>query len=240
MKKATTRMQRRYRLRRLTALLALIAGIWGWKEVGSLQNTTGHRKRSQQHLAWHRSLHKKPVGARSLPNIAKQQKMEFTPRDVDQLPSRGGYARLPAYVRYVTWNNPHLPPEQASRIAGAVLASSDRYRVDPRLVVAMVGVESEFKPRLRSSKGALGLGQLMPETVRDLQVADPFDPDQNLDGAVRYLKRHLVTFRGRHPLALAAYNAGGGAVRKWHGIPPYRETHAYVRHVLHLYRQLTH
>ncbi|HXH04953.1 MAG TPA: lytic transglycosylase domain-containing protein [Vicinamibacterales bacterium] len=106
--------------------------------------------------------------------------------------------------------------------------------VDPRLVRAVVQVESAFEPRARSPKGALGLMQLMPATAREHGVADPFDPHENLEGGIRHLRRLLERYELR--LALAAYNAGERAVQRFGGIPPYRETRAYVARVLSLVR----
>jgi soluble lytic murein transglycosylase-like protein len=93
-----------------------------------------------------------------------------------------------------------------------------------------VRTESNFRPTARSSKGAIGLAQLMPQTARQLGV-NPHDPGQNLDGGARYLAQQYRKF-GDWRLALAAYNAGPGAVEQHHGVPPYRETQNYVRTIL--------
>lgn len=113
-----------------------------------------------------------------------------------------------------------------------VEAAARRHRVDPRLVHAVITVESRYQARARSRKGAMGLMQLMPATARELQVADPWDPAANIDGGVRHLKQLLERFDVH--LAVAAYNAGAGAVRKFGGVPPFRETQSYVRQVLKL------
>lgn len=106
----------------------------------------------------------------------------------------------------------------------------------PELVLAVVAVESAFEPRAVSPKGARGLMQLMPATAADLGVEDAFDPEANLSGGVRHLRDLLQRYGGDVPRALAAYNAGAGAVERHQGIPPYAETRAYVREVLRLYR----
>lgn len=106
--------------------------------------------------------------------------------------------------------------------------------LDPRLVQAVVQVESGYNPRALSNKGAIGLMQLMPGTANDLAVSDPWDTEENLRGGTGYLRQMLDRF-GEIELALAAYNAGPEAVAKYGGIPPYEETRDYVRRVLHLF-----
>ncbi len=107
---------------------------------------------------------------------------------------------------------------------------------DPDLVKANTRVESNFDPRAVSRKGAQGLMQLMPATAADHAVADAFDPEQNITGGVRYLRKLTDLFGGDLRLALAAYNAGENAVARYNGVPPYRETQQYVRKVLALHR----
>lgn len=111
-----------------------------------------------------------------------------------------------------------------------------RHGLDPELVRAVVSVESGFRAEAVSSKGAQGLMQLMPTTAAALGVGDAFDPVQNLDGGARHLGALLTLYGGDLQRALAAYNAGEGAVARHGGIPPYRETRAYVRKVLKRYR----
>jgi len=106
------------------------------------------------------------------------------------------------------------------------------HRVDARLVRAMISVESGYQERARSRKGAMGLMQLMPETARRFNVSDPYNPQANIEGGIRYLRTLLDRFPER--LALAAYNAGEAAVERFRGIPPYAETRDYVTRVLRL------
>ncbi|NLW81606.1 MAG: lytic transglycosylase domain-containing protein [Desulfovibrionales bacterium] len=106
----------------------------------------------------------------------------------------------------------------------------DKYMVDKKLVMAVIDVESGFNAGAVSSAGAQGLMQIMPETGRDLDLANPFDPSENIDAGIRYLRFLLDTFPDKR-LAVAAYNAGPNAVRKYGGIPPYAETQDYVQKV---------
>jgi hypothetical protein len=108
--------------------------------------------------------------------------------------------------------------------------------IDARLVQALMQAESGYNPRAVSRKGAIGLMQLMPGTARELAVRDAFDPEQNIRGGIAYLRQMLDLFDGRLDLALAAYNAGPGAVQRHRGVPPYAETRQYVDRVLGLYR----
>jgi soluble lytic murein transglycosylase-like protein len=153
------------------------------------------------------------------------------------------------YLRYIANHNRKLSPQQAAQITASLLHFADRYDVDPRLVVAMVIAESDFRPETTSRAGAMGLGQLMPYTAKALGVNNPYDPVENLRGSIQYLRSRLDTFRDKAlpdggmsfeqiTLAMAAYNAGVGAVKKHGGVPPYRETQAYVRRVITLYEQL--
>lgn len=117
-----------------------------------------------------------------------------------------------------------------STLLALVARLSARHGLDPRLVHAVVTVESSYRPEAVSPRGAMGLMQLMPETARRYAVVDPFDPHANLDAGIRHLKRLLGRFD--LPLALAAYNAGEHAVKRFGGIPPYRETREYVSRIL--------
>ena len=117
---------------------------------------------------------------------------------------------------------------------GEIIASAaEAHGVDPMLVRALIQVESGYKPRARSPKGAMGLMQLMPSTAREYKVRNPFEPKANIEAGIKHLKMLIDRF-GSSSLALAAYNAGPGAVEKFNGIPPYRETRSYVTRILAL------
>jgi soluble lytic murein transglycosylase-like protein len=112
---------------------------------------------------------------------------------------------------------------------------STEHGVDPKLIDALVRVESSYNPNAVSRKGAMGLMQLMPETAERLDVENPFDPAQNVRGGVKEFSRLVRRYGGNLQLALAAYNAGEGAVAKYRGVPPYDETRSYVSKILSLY-----
>ncbi len=120
-------------------------------------------------------------------------------------------------------------------IDAAIDEAAARHHVDPSLVRSVVKVESNFNPNAVSPKGAMGLMQLMPSTARSLNVANPFDPAQNVDAGVRHLRKLLDSYGGNIRLSLAAYNAGSGAVAHSAGVPHFRETQDYVRRITNLY-----
>jgi hypothetical protein len=130
-------------------------------------------------------------------------------------------------------------PTTNERIKNAVANASQKYNLDPNLVYAVIKQESGFKPCAESHCGAEGLMQLMPGTARELGVTDSFDIDQNVDGGCKYLRQMLDRFGGNVRLALAAYNAGPGAVEKYDGIPPYEETRNYVTSILAHYEKFS-
>ena len=113
-----------------------------------------------------------------------------------------------------------------------ITRAARKHGVDNTLVKAVIRAESDFDRNAVSKKGAQGLMQLMPETAKDLAVKDSFDPHENINAGVRYLKRQLNNFQNNVPLALAAYNAGENAVRRYGRIPPYQETRTFVDRVL--------
>ncbi len=142
-------------------------------------------------------------------------------------------ARCPSPAAIVSTGMP-MPSREVIAI---VTDSARRFGLDPRLVMAVIAVESSFRADAVSPKNAQGLMQLLPETATRFGVADPLDPQQNVAGGVKYLRWLLDQFDGDIRLALAAYNAGEKAVWKHKGIPPYDETQSYVRRVLSLYKR---
>lgn len=138
-----------------------------------------------------------------------------TPASLSAAPAAGGASALPAGVPY----------------GAEITAAARKYGLDPALLAGLVRQESNFNPTAGSPAGARGLTQLMPGTAASLGVTDVTDPAQALDGGAKYLKQQLDAFGGDVTKALAAYNAGPGAVQRYGGVPPYAETQAYVRKV---------
>jgi len=124
------------------------------------------------------------------------------------------------------------PATTALQLPDVVGSASHRYHLDPDLVNSVIRAESGFNPKAVSRKGAVGLMQLEPQTAAQLGVADPFDPETNVDGGTRYLRELLVRYNFDLIKALAAYNAGPQRVEQYHGVPPYYETQAYVARVV--------
>jgi soluble lytic murein transglycosylase-like protein len=122
-----------------------------------------------------------------------------------------------------------VPPEQIDQL---VNQNANIWQVDPALIKSVIANESSFNANATSPVGAQGLMQLMPETAASLGVKNPYDPAQNVAGGTRYLRGLLDRFNGNTKLAIAAYNAGPGAVEKYGDVPPYAETKNYVQNVL--------
>ena len=146
------------------------------------------------------------------------------------------------YARALEEFNPSLPPDDALRYARTTIAEADAQGLDARLLVALIAVESRWHPLAISAAGARGLGQLMPSTASGLGV-DPDDPFANIHGVAVHLRALLVRYASkgaadRCVFALAAYNAGAGAVDRYGGVPPFRETQQYVRRVIDVWRRL--
>ena len=120
----------------------------------------------------------------------------------------------------------------SSAFDAQINAAASANGIDPALLKGLVSQESGFNPDARSGAGAVGLTQLMPGTAAGLGVTNPLDPAQSLQGGAKYLREQLDRFGGDEKLALAAYNAGPGAVQKYGGVPPYAETQNYVNSVM--------
>jgi soluble lytic murein transglycosylase-like protein len=124
------------------------------------------------------------------------------------------------------------PVAPAGNLQPHFAAAARRYGLSETLVTAVAWTESRFRQGAVSPAGALGVMQLMPDTARDMQVANPLDPVQNIHGGTRYLRMMLDRFNNNLELALAAYNAGPRAVQRYGGVPPYAETRNYVRKIM--------
>ena len=155
----------------------------------------------------------------------------------------------PPYRDHIWGVNKRLSAEEVDAIAVSLLYYCQAWQVDPRLAVAMIKAESDFRPGITSHKGAMGLGQIMPDEARVHRLRNPYDPVENIGAAVRIIRGRLDKYSdhqwgpGRYSikqikLALAAYNAGPGAVRKYGGVPPYKETQNYIKRILSSYSQL--
>jgi hypothetical protein len=157
------------------------------------------------------------------------------------LPNRGATAFLNCR-RWIAYFNPELTATEIETIAGSILGYASQYGFiaedDVYLIIAVIAAESKFNPNARSYKGAAGLGQLMPATAAAHGV-DPYDPVANLDVAIRILRRNLDKYGQDWNLALAAYNAGTGAVQKYGGVPPYRETRTYLWRIYEYWCMMT-
>jgi hypothetical protein len=133
-------------------------------------------------------------------------------------------------------SKPHLSPQEVDRL---VQQAATHSKVDPKLVHAIIQTESEYNPNAVSDKGAMGLMQLIPATAQRFGVENPFDPKQNIEGGVTYLRHLLDLFGGDLTLSLAAYNAGENSVLRSGGVPDFNETKNYVRKVSNLYGSST-
>jgi len=149
---------------------------------------------------------------------------------------------LSMYKQVVQAFNPKLTEAQATVISRSVIESSYKQGVDARFIMAIFAAESRFKPKAKSRAGAMGIGQLMPGTARGLGVKNAYDPEENIQGAVKLLQKHWMTYSRQTDdfgkfiaLVCSAYNAGPGAVKKYGGVPPYKETRQYIQRVSEYY-----
>lgn len=159
----------------------------------------------------------------------------IAPSEIPDQPAGTALAAVEAAV-----GAPARSPLQGRPFAELIETVALKHGIDPALVHAVVEAESNYRPSAKSQVGARGLMQVMPATGRDLGVASAamlFDPQANLEAGVKYLKWLLARFNGDLPNALAAYNAGPGAVARYRGVPPFRETQNYVKRVLASFQQ---
>ena len=140
---------------------------------------------------------------------------------------------------YIKNSNPKLKDGEIEWLYNRIDKYSRQYNIDPYLIVAVMEKESSFDHETISSAGALGLMQIMPSTAKELGV-NPKRAEENIEGGIRYLRQQLDKYDGKYKVhyALASYNAGAGAVRKYGGIPPYTETQNYIRKIVEKYNKL--
>ena len=174
--------------------------------------------------------------------VVENKLIQRTASVTDSLAEREGSFSLPGAARIPMGSNVGMKGFTTGNPLhdSYILDSSRRYGIDPLLIYSQMHQESTFKINARSPKGASGLMQLMPATARRFGVTSIYDPRQNIDAGVKYMRWLLDTFRGDMVLALAGYNAGEGAVMKYGwNVPPYRETQEYVRRITSRYNQIS-
>ena len=198
--------------------------------------------RSFQGISPHRARREKQTFAAALQEATKTvppKEPALTPEPAVAPASRFGLTSpfqppLPSLPANSTGTDAAAPGRggSESQLQQLIETHAARNGLDPALVRQIIQVESGFDPRSVSSKGAMGLMQLMPETAQDLGVKNPFDPDQNIGGGTRYLAQLLQSHNGDLTKALASYNAGPRIVQEYGGVPPYPETRNFVQRVL--------
>lgn len=165
---------------------------------------------------------------------AIERQFEKLANEAEKKPDKDFQSILDSSMRA---NNNYGEDVSKEEINGLIEAYSQKNGLDPDFVRAVVKQESGFNEHATSRCGAAGLMQLMPGTAKSLGVIDPYDAEDNVKGGTKMLAGLLKTYGGNKELALAAYNAGGGAVKKYGGIPPYGETQRYVKNVLSIYNR---
>jgi soluble lytic murein transglycosylase-like protein len=190
----------------------------------SLASQQGHRE-AQQMLETVHLVSQELPGCVSVAGQLPELPVPITLSDGPALDLERQLGRLPANKRWVV---------------ELVQTLSRWYAIDARLALAIISVESNFDPRARSPKNAMGLMQLIPQTAERFNVRDAFNASQNVKGGLTYLRWLLARYKGNVALAAAGYNAGEKAVDRHHGVPPYPETQQYVKRVMQLYRHAEH
>ncbi|MBS0369630.1 MAG: transglycosylase SLT domain-containing protein [Proteobacteria bacterium] len=165
---------------------------------------------------------------------------DYTGAVPDCLTSRDGER---GFVARDTWDTQKYLaslPEQKKKVVELVTTLAPRFSIEPRLALAIATTESNFDPNATSPKNAMGVMQLIPETASRFNVKDTFDPVQNIKGGLAYLRWLLAYYRGNVALAVAGYNAGEGAVDRYRGVPPFKETQNYVKRILEFFPRTEH
>lgn len=169
------------------------------------------------------------------PQTQQTSPIQETPAQIERVEFPDTELEIPSREDEV-FDNPYVGRDaEVTPVEDLIMQTAYEYGVDPRLVKAIATAESDLNQDVISSVGAIGVMQLMPETAAGLGV-NPYDTNENIAGGTKYLKQMLDTFDGNVPLAVAAYNAGPGAVKRYGGIPPYSETKNYVGRVMDMYQ----
>ena len=199
-------------------------------------------RQAEQQIHWISPSPALKTGFGPPPSIAMRETKELMVNDFVQIETVSPLPLPPLdQKRYAK----SAPPKSSVAVRGKqaeslyrpiIMRVAHRHQVDPAMVKAIIMAESSFNPKAISSRGAIGLMQLMPNTAKSLGVIDAFDPENNINAGVLYYKRLLKEFRGDVKLALAAYNAGSRKVKEYKGIPPFKTTQTYIRKVFEYYR----
>lgn len=204
--------------------------------IQNLISTGGQKSAEQRAVQIQNHVHNL-TAAQTLapPNIKTKSFQEVlqtsNPANLGALLPATGTMTVQGQVSNVSNSYNYTKPSKP-QLLSMVSQIAKKHGVDEKLVHAVVKQESGFNPKATSHCGAMGLMQLMPATAKGLGVTDPYNPVQNVEGGVRYLKNLLNKYNGNIILSLAAYNAGSGAVDKYDGVPPYKETQNYVKSIL--------